>query len=437
MISSSGGNLVPCIIPELELFSKKKVQTVVTGHYTERLRPLNSLSNNLECLEFVSAGRPLGYLDVSDMNLRLVVQLRKVRDQAALKNVDADKNTSVVDNLLHSMFNSVEIFLSETPVTKSPHYYAYKALIDLYSSTSSDARSSQLEAALFCPDDKPESAQNCTSWTKRQSRLLLSQKCELFGRLRSDFNNLQPRLYLIDNVPLRVKLNLNPQEFFLWSKTEPCNEELVISEADLFLKYYNVTPDVSLAVERTLLSQPARYNFMSTQIRTFVHPAQSELINLPLCFSGKLPSLVILTFVKSGDLAGGFTKNPFYFPHSNLRELSFFCNGVERKFEMDMSATQHCTSVLKSLYHQLGYRKEETSGNLFTLDRLRNGFFFCAADFTFDESGSGPSQNLDLSGSIRITGKLKAPLDHSLCVLLYAFFPSCVEINAAREVVLI
>ena len=115
---------------------------------------------------------------------------------------------------------------------------------------------------------------------------------------------------------------------------------------------------------------------MSTQITTFVHPRESELINVHLCSSRKLPSLVILTFVKSGDLACGVTKSPFYFPHSKLRELSFFCNGVERKFEMDISGTQHCTSVLKSLYHQLGYRKEEISGNLFTLDRLRNGFFF-------------------------------------------------------------
>jgi hypothetical protein len=349
MISSGDGNIVPCMIPELEVFNQKKIQTVVTGHYTERLRPLNSLSNGLETLEFVSPGKPLGYLDVSDMVLRLVVQLRKTVGQARLTDVAADKNTSVVDNLLHSMFSSVEIFLSETPVTKSPHHYAYKALIDLYSSTTSDARESQLQALLFCPDDRPDAAQNCSSWTKRQERLLKSQKCELMGRLRSDFNNLKPRLYLIDNVPVRVKLNLNPQEFFLWSKTSPCNEELVIHEADLLLKYYNVTPDVSLAVERTLLSQPARYNFMSTQIRTFVHPPSTELINLPSCFSGKLPSLVILSFIKSADFVGSVTKNPFYFPNSGIKELSFFCNGVEKKFEMDMMESQRCTSVLKSL----------------------------------------------------------------------------------------
>lgn len=434
-MASSGGNLVPCMVPELEVFSKKKVQTVITGHYTERLRPLNSLSNNLECLEFISVGRPLGYLDVSDMVLRLVIQLRKSANQAKLG--ENDKNSSVVDNTLHSLFSSVEIFLSETPVTKSPHYYAYKSLIDLYCTTTSDARDSQLQSMLFTTDDRPDSAANCTGWTTRQSKLLKSQKCELMGRLRSDFNNLKPKLYLIDNVPVRIKLNLNPQEFFMWSKSEQCAEELVISEADLFLKYYTVTPEVSLAVERTLLSQPARYNFMSTQIRTHVHPAQSELINLPMCFSGKLPSLLILTFVKSANFAGSVATNPFLFPHCGLTELSFFCNGSEKKFELDMSDTQHCTSVLRSLYHQLGYRNEESFGNLFTIDRLKNGFFFVATDLTFDESGSGPSQNLDLTGSVRITGKLKAPLDHTLCVLLYAFFPSCVEINAAREVTLV
>lgn len=422
------------MVPELELFRSRHIQSCILGHYVDRVRPLNSLQSNLEVIEFVSSGRNLAYLDITNLVLRLSVYMRTKSTKAALG--AGDDKFSLVDFPLHSIFSQCEIFLSEQCVTKSPHNYGYQVYFNLFASACSDAVDTQLQGILFCPDDRPDNADNCTSWTKRQSPLLRSQRCELIGRLRSDFNNMQPALYLLDNVNVRVRLTLQPDKFYLWCKEADPDVELVVEEAELLCKYFQVAPDLALSVERMLTQQNARYPFTSTQIKTYVHPALSENISIPVAFSGKLPSLAIITFLKSSDYSGNAQTNPFYFPHCDVTSLSAFCNGVERKFEFNMGVPQGCTAAMRSLYQQLGHVSEDGSGNQFSIKRLRAGHFACAFNFSLDES-SGPAQNLDMNGTIRIQGQLKKTLDHALIIMIYAEFHSCVEITAAREVILV
>lgn len=434
----TSSNIEPCMIPELELFSKKNVQTCITGCYVDKIKPLNSVESHVDELEFVTSGRALSYCDVNNMVLRVVIYFRKKCDKSNLEAGDVD--TSVIDFPLHSIFSKVELFLAETSVIKSPHNYPYKVFFDLATTACKDAVATQLQSILCYPDDRPDSAAHCTSWGKRQAPLLRSQKCELVGRLRTDFNNIEPHLYLLDNISIRLRLTMHSPDFYLWTKSDAAggpDVELCIQDAELHLKYFNISTDLSLGIERMLAQQNARYYFKSTQIKTFIHPALTEIISIPVCQTGRLPSLIILSIVRSADYAGNIKTNPFYFPAEGVSELSFFCNGVERRFQCNMSDAQGCTSVFRSLYDQTGHYSEEASGNMYTIQSLKSGHFACAVDFTPDQSGAGPSQNLDSSGSIRIQGKLKAALDHSLLILVYAEFPSCVEISAAREVFLL
>lgn len=431
-------DIVQCMVPELELFQKKHIQTCVTGNYVVKIKPLNSLQSDGHTLEFVSAGIPKSFLDVTNMVLRLVVYLRKKSDKSKLETGDTD--TSVIDFPLHSIFSSVELFFAEVCVTKSPQNYPYTVLFPLYTQACQDALATQLIAMNCCPDDRPDSATHCTSWTKRQEPLLRSQRCELMGKLRSDFNNMDPGLYLLDNVGVRVRMTLNHPAFYLWTKstaTDGPDCELVIEEAELHLKYFRVHEDVCMGIERMLLEKNARYYFNSTQVKTFVHPALSEIISLPVAYSGKTPTKIVTCFVRSTDYAGDYKTNPFYFPHEDIKELSFFFNGVERKFEMSMSEPQMCTSVMRSLYSTAGHYAEESSGHVYSIKALKAGRFAVAVDFTLDESSSVPSHNHLQTGTVRIQGRLKRALDHSLLILVYAEFPSCVEINSARDVMVL
>lgn len=429
-------DLIPCMMSQLDIFEKQAVQTCITGVYEERLKPLAALQQTqAQVIEFYSAGRPLCFMDLNNLTLRLVVYMRKKTTKAGLG--ANDNKTSVINCPLHSFFSQCEISLAERPVTKNPSHYGYKVLFDINTSACRDAMETQLQCILYSPESRPDSAENCTAWGWRQHPFLRSQRVELVGRLRADVCQLHNNLLVLDNVALRVKLTMAEPDFFFWSTDDEPDIELVVEDCQLNVRYYQITPELSMGVERMLLSQNAVYRFKSTEIKNFVHPANTELILLPIAYSGKLPSTVFITVLKTSDFNGDIKSNPFYFPHSGLKEMALYCNGVQRKYEFNMTSKQMCATVLRSLYRELGYQDEDTTGHFYTMEALRDGNWACAFDLSVDSSGSGSAHNVDMHGTVRIEGRLTQPLPHSLCILLYAQYDSAIEISAARDVIVI
>lgn len=432
-VGSSGGNLIACMIPQLELFRKRPIQACITGRLLEKLKPLSALPAKPDVIEFTSPGRPLHYLDINNLTLRLVVHMRKKSSGENLQELD-DKNC-IVDCSLHSIFSQCEVFLSEKPVTRSSHLYNYKSVLELYSTAGEDARNGPLSTIPVDPEEAPASATTSGAFDRRAEAYKGSKRVELIGKLRSDVCSMQDGCYILDNVPLRVRLTLASQEFFLWSKAATPDVELIFDEAELWASYYLGNPELGMGLELALSEQNATYNYKSTQIKSFVHAANSENLEIPVAFSGRLPSTLILCMVKTADFNGSVKTNPYNFVHSDLQDLAFLCNGVERKYKMDMDAPMGCSTVLRSMYSELGFDLDgEGGGTAYTMKRMFNGRFACAIDLTIDHSGRSAAQNLEQYGTIGINGRFKKAPTQSLCILLYAQYESCLEINSAREV---
>ena len=429
-----GSDFVPCMIPQLELFQKKGVQTCITGRSVEKIKPLTSLQSHSDVLEFLCSGRPLSFMDICNVQLRLVLHMQKKNGSPLAA---TDISVSVADLLLHSLFSQCEVFLNERPVTPSPHYYNYKSYLDLATSATPDAVQTQLQTLLFIPDDQPASANGSAAWTARQKPFLQSKRVELIGKVRADIMNIVNGLYLLDNVSLRIRFTLAPQNFFLWSKSQNADAQIVIDEAQLLVPFMFVNPELSLGIEKYLLQHNAVYRYKSTQVKVFIHPPNTEVISCPISFSGKLPTNFLLTFIKTTDMSGDILSNPYNLQHFNCKEIQVFVNGTERKYEMDFDTTVGCSSVLRTLYNELGFDDESTSANLFTIDGLRNGRFAVGCDLTVDHSGGYRSQNLDLHGTVRIQARLGNVVSHSIAVILFAEYDTQMEITASREVVML
>lgn len=422
------------MIPQLELFRQKPVQACIVGQVVEKLKPLAALPSKPDVIEFASPGRPLHYLDINNIALRVVVHMRIKSSGENLHN-DEDKY-SVVDSTLHSLFSQCEVFLSETPVTKSPHLYGYKCLFDLYTTAGEDARKGPLSTIPLIPDEPANAVSGNKSFEARSKLFRKSARVELLGKLRADVCHMQGGLYIVDNVPLRVRLTVQKQEFFLWSNTTTPDVELVFDDAELWIPYFVGNPELGMGIEATLQEQPATYHFKGAQLKTFIQTPNNVDINIPVAFNGRLPSTILFAMVKASDFNGLTPHNSYNFPHYDIQELSFFCNGVERRFLMNMSNELCCSTVLRSLYKDLGHDIEEIGGHAFTAEMMKHGRFACAVDLTIDHTGRGPSQNLDLHGTVRIQGRLASPQNYSICIILYALYDSVLEINSSRDVTL-
>ena len=426
----SGGNLIPCMIPQLDLFKKKPVQACITSRILEKIKPLSALPENPDVIEFLSPARPLHFLDLNNVTVRFVVGL-KTKTGANL----AEGNLySVVDVTLHSLISQCEVFLSEELVTKWPHLYSYKSALDLYLSAGQDARNGPLSTVIVQPDKTGTDTGNDSGWAKRCELFKQSQRVELLGRLRADVCHVNDGAYILDNVPLRVKLTLAPQSFYLWAKEAAHTDvQLVFYDAELYVPYFVGNPEMAIGIDMALTQQPATYTFKSTQLKVFIHPSNSPNLTIPVAFSGKLPSTLLFTMVDAASFNGTLTSNPYDLLHADLQELSFFCNGTERRFLMNMDVSQGCASVLKSLYTDMGYDREESGGTIMNVNSLKNGKFMCAVDLTVDHSGR-LTQNLDLFGNVGISGRFKTAPTKALCVILYAHYDATMEISSARRV---
>ena len=426
----SAGNLIPCMIPQLDLFKKKPVQACITSRILEKIKPLSALPESPDVIEFLSPARPLHYLDLNNLVVRFVVGL-KTKTGAVLPNAAP---YSVVDVTLHSLITQCELFLSEELVTKWPHLYSYKSALDVYLSAGEDARNGPLSTVIVHPDKTGTDTEEGSGWATRCSIFSQSQRVELMGRLRADVCHLTDGAYILDNVPLRVKLTLAPQTFYLWAKDAAQTDvQLVFYDAELYAPYFVGNPEMAIGIDMALTQQPATYTFKSTQLKVFIHPSNSPNLTIPVAFSGKLPSTLLFTLVDAVNFNGSITSNPYNFEHGGLQELSFFCNGNERRFLMNMDIPQGCSSVLKSLYTDMGYDREESGGNLLNVNSLKNGKFMCAVDLTVDHSGR-MIQNLDLFGNVGISGRFKNAPTRALCVILYAHYDASMEISSARRV---
>ncbi|XP_034250952.1 uncharacterized protein LOC117651239 [Thrips palmi] len=419
------------MIPQLDLFKKKPVQACITGRHLEKVKPLSALPEKPDVIEFLSPGRPLHYLDINNLIFRVVVSLKREAggDMAA-----ATKDYSVVDVPLHSITSQCEIFLSEEPATKWPHLYNYKSVLDIYTTAGKDAREGPLSTVIVKPDKSGTDTGDDSAWAEREAIFNASQKVELMGRLRADICNLQDGAFVLDNVPLRVKMTLAPQSFYLWSKdANHTDVKMAFHDAELYVPYFVGNAEMAIGIDMALTQQPATYHYKSSQLKVFVHPIQTPNLTIPVAFSGKLPSTVMFAMVDAANYNGNVSANPYDFVHSGLQELTFLCNGTERRFLMNMDLAQGCSTVVHSMYADLGHDLEEAGGHLFNVESLKNGKFVCAVDLTIDHSGR-MIQNLDRFGNIGIQGRFKTAPTRALCVILYAQYDSTMEISSSRQV---
>ena len=109
---TSSGDLLPCMTSQFEYFTKKPVQSCVLGHVTETIKPLAALQDShTDIIEFFSAPRPLQFLDLNDVQLKVTCYLRTKSNGMSL--ATSEGSCSVVNAPLHSMFSQCEVFLPQ------------------------------------------------------------------------------------------------------------------------------------------------------------------------------------------------------------------------------------------------------------------------------------------------------------------------------------
>ncbi|KAG1684195.1 hypothetical protein GQR58_009482 [Nymphon striatum] len=423
-----------CGKSELDLFSVPPTQTAIeSGHWVE-FYPLSSLTDNGP-IEFLVSGTPEDFIDMA--NTQLHIKAKILNEDGTL--LPENAKVGPVNLFLHSLFSQTDIYLNDTLITSSNNCYAYRAYIETLLNFGPAAKDSYLSGALWYRDspggfnDHDPVKSNNTGFKARCARAEKSNTIDLLGTLHTDMV-FQPKA-LLNSVDFRLKLIRSKDSFSLMS--DGTKYKIKIEHASLFVRKVKLSNSAALAIGKTILEGPAKYAISKVDMKVLSIPSGNLSSNNDNVFLGPMPKRLVLGFVDNRAFNGDYTKSPWNFSHYDLDYLSIYFDNRPipmKPLQPNMSAGIYARCY-STLFTGTGIMNDNR-GNGITYTDYKNGFMLFAFDLSPDLCETDHF-NVRRNGSIRIETHFKSGLTHTVNLIVYAEFENIIEIDNARNVMLV
>ena len=195
-----------CSKSELIVLSVPPTMTAMQESQWVEHFPVASLTNNAP-IEFIIPPQTEHWTDLPQSYLYVKFKIIK----ADRHDLEADSNVAPVNNFLHSMFNSVDLYINNKLISSNSDNYPYRAYIENLPSYNADSKSTFLKASVLWVEDTAAHFNSFdhdgtnTGLQKRMAAISQSKTAELFGRLHLDL--FQQEKYLPNGIEISRRLN--------------------------------------------------------------------------------------------------------------------------------------------------------------------------------------------------------------------------------------
>ena len=350
-----------CNKSEVHLFSVPPTQqSLERGRWID-YAPLSSVQNPDSAITFLIAGTD-EYIDLSKTILTVTGNIMKKDGTTKLTGGD-QSNVAPVNNLLHSLFRQVDVYLNGKQVTPAMGTYAYRSYIETLLNYDVSAKESQFSSALYYKDTATKmeatgslpttkvlnykTAQSGTDasvkyyvtgtgnqgFAKRHQFIQNGIQFVLSGPIFSDI--FMTDRVLLNMMDLKVVLNRSTDSFSLMEIGNDPKIEPKVHLTDVVLKIRKVKVDqpVSDGVERMLKQTPALYPIRRVECKILTIPQNLPNIRHDNIFSGIIPKSFVFGLVHVDAATGIYEKNPYNFQHFGVTNVSLTANGQEIPFK--------------------------------------------------------------------------------------------------------
>jgi hypothetical protein len=419
-------NSCACVGSQLDIFSVPGTQTSQEKNAYVPYYPISSLDDGP--LEF-DVKQSNMYTDLGDTRLYLRCKIVKRNGDT----MAATDTTTACNMFFHALIQRLDIYVGDTLITQSGGFYPWKAGIETLLNFGSDAKASQLGNIMYYKDVEG----NNTGQTARSGITKASSVFEMWGPLHVDL--FMQNKYLINNVPVRVKITRNNPEFCLVTAGNDDAHKIVILEAVLFVRRVQVAPSVELSHSKMLLGgKNAIYPLNRGEVEVMSVPPNQQTVCRNNLFMSRLPKKLIIGMVDNKAFNGDYKKLPFYFKHYDISSLEVSVDGENvagTPLALDFAQRRYVRAY-DGLFHAIN-KSYTDNGSDITYDDYKNGYALFCFDLTADGCGN-TSDHLELSrqGNLRIKLQFDKPLPETINVICYGEFESMLEITNTREVLL-
>jgi hypothetical protein len=435
-------------LAEYDLFGLPPVQTTVDGTVLTEHRPI-SILNAGGHIEFIVPSGINEY--IIPRETLLYVKMRVILSKSDKSEVISTdwNNVSVVNNLLNSLWQQIDVSIGDTQTTVSLQTYSWKSFFENTLGFSDDAKKSFMSASgwftneiLSTPHIPLVSRSNYirhvtpegldASKDKDQS---IGRNYELFGKLNFDLA-FQGRA-ILGGSKMKFKLIPNPVEFYLMCSDEKLIPKVEFMEITLNIIRAKVNQEIVVAHHKGLEITPARYPITRADVRTSIINSGTINTTLENVINGQLPRRCFIAFVSNEAFNGSFKKNPYYFHHYNLNYLACFLNGDQyprRALQPDFQNGSYIREYLE-LYRAANQMVTDSHMTI-TRENFANGSTIFGFNFSPDLSdGSGMNGYISegKTGTMRLELHFQKALSETVNVLIYSEFDSLIMIPEDRN----
>ena len=431
MAASDG--VMESVPTEFDYFDSKVIQAAIMNEYDRDFNPASIQPG--APIEILVRGASNLYLDLS--NSLLQVDCKITGPDGA--DVAADANVGPANLTLHSLFSNIEMDLGKTRISDPNPLYPYRAFLETLLSYDKNVAETRLLTQNFIKDttghfDDFSRADGGTNvgFKKRALPFAASNTVTLFGRPHLDLFHQEKDIP--SNVDVMLRLIPAPNPFVLKrpDANNAVNYRVKIQAVKLWVRTKELSPSLMLAHETMLQQQNMRLPYTKVCLKHVTLPTGITTVEVDNLYTGVLPDRLLVALLRDERMNGYYHMNPFSFGHFDLSNIFLTVNGEcipRRAYEPNFTSGAYIREYLAFL-DGIGLDIGNKALDLTPAEWAASYPFFI---FRLNPSGL---PTLPKTGAIRLSIKFRQPTPNILNALCFAEFPTVLEIDRYRNVIL-
>ena len=314
------------------------VDDVLSSHEQE-IYATTSLDEN--CIEFEFQTDRIYYVDLRQTYLALKLKLfrgrgyetyntkeikkehkeeAKAEKEEAVEENDPLSLVTHVNNILHSIFSNVEVYINNQQIYNSNGLYAHKS----YISNNFKGAISEYKGLLHCegydyekfPDEIMEATLAESFFTRRMKMLSRPDGFMLYGKLGIDFFSTSELLY--PNMKGRLRLIRARPNFYMISDNP--NVSLGILGCSLYTRRIAFKDDYHKKRIDMFAYTPVEFKYLESLAKILIIPARRNQLIQENIFKNAPVRRIGIAVSTNSAFTGSYTENPFWYQQFELRQ---------------------------------------------------------------------------------------------------------------------
>ena len=389
-------------------------------------RPISSTTSNGP-YSFEFAPTPDKFTDTKTLELCGRMRIVQRKENNTIEALTVNDNVSTVNNIFHSAFSSVDIYINDLLITdSSSNWYSFRSYIEKLLTFSKNTKEMQLYARGYIQDTHTKydtMANDNVGWKKRRLMFASGAWVDFCEILHVDLTTLKK--YLPPNVRIRVTLHRNSDDFCLLIPSDETKKyEIQMDELHMNLVKYDAEDEIMDYYKKEMQISTPIIEYDRILFKSFtVQSGTSDLSRYNIISDNQLPEQLFIVMIDEESYMGQKDKNPYNFQHNDMDKCYLLVNGErEPTIPISFDKTNNRTrTAYLSLLKSVGIDNLDDRDIGLSIHDFLSGCFIIGFDRTIDKCNRFHTHSTT-GGNIDLYLKLHSNSTTSIRVLIYASY---------------